>query len=309
MSSTCPICKTQNVDSEPSQDDSTVYKCPECGSYKISGSTLAYLEYSKINMQKISSWVSEQNKVYGEKMPYIDSEKIDSVLNQRDKTIQEKFDCFMQSVSKLQFPQEGFSFLPNPPYSDEKPQKTITDFNHCYISDDAEFENMVIKAYKDDLLKTTDISYCSKGLTFEGMQYIESLSQPNKNSNKIFLAFWFTDEMKEVFIDNVKPAIDSAGFLAERVSSSTTAHDNKISDEIISMIKGSRAVIADCTGNRTAVYYEAGFAMGMKIPVIWTCREDEKEKICFDVNQYPFIMWKDPQDLAEKIVNRLKAQL
>jgi nucleoside 2-deoxyribosyltransferase len=75
------------------------------------------------------------------------------------------------------------------------------------------------------------------------------------------------------------------------------------------MIKSSRAIIADCTGNRTAVYYEAGYAMGMKIPVVWTCKEDQVKNICFDVNQHPFILWNTPEELADKVVKRLKAIL
>lgn len=123
------------------------------------------------------------------------------------------------------------------------------------------------------------------------------------------MAFWFDPEIQKIFDDIVKPAIDEVGFLAERVSSSTTSLENKISDEIIGMIKSSRAVIADCTGNRTAVYYEAGYAMGMKIPVIWTCREDQVGDICFDVSQHPFILWNTQEELADKIVKRLKAIL
>ncbi len=38
---------------------------------------------------------------------------------------------------------------------------------------------------------------------------------------------------------------------------------------------GLRFMIADFTGHRGGVYFEAGFAHGLGIPVIWTCREDQ----------------------------------
>lgn len=274
----------------------------KCGTYKISGSSYLYIK-DKNNLQKVSSWISEQNKVYKNKMPYIDSEKFDSILTQRDKTIREKFDFMMISLSK--------SVLGDP--------ITLKQINECYIADDKEFTILIEKGNKENFFSSgTTLNFWTneqglywKGFTFEGQEYIETLNAPNQNSKKIFMAFWFDEakELQNIFDNIIKPAIDNGGFLAERVSSSTTNLENKISDEIIGMIKSSRAVIADCTGNRTAVYYEAGFARGMKIPVIWTCRKKDFGNICFDVSHDPFIVWDDPEDLADKIVKRLKAIL
>lgn len=299
MSRTCPICKAANAGDGISYDDSFIYKCPKCGIYKISGSTYPYIK-SKRNLQKVSSWVSEQNKIYKIQMPYLDEDKVDSIMEQRDKTIREKFNSMMKSLSKFSI----------------DCSITLEQINECYIVDDKEFQKLLDKAGKEGFIQGTNkLNYMDKAtlfwsdLTFEGHEFVESLDEINKNSNKIFMAFWFDSKIQTMFDDVVKPAIDKEGFLAERVSSSTTSLENKISDEIIGMIKSSRVVIADCTGDRTAVYYEAGYAMGMKIPVIWTCREDQVKQICFDVSQHPFILWSTPEDLADKIVKRLKAIL
>lgn len=302
MSTTCPICKTAKAGDGISYDDCFIYKCPTCGKYKISGSTHAYIE-NKTNLNKLSSWVSEQNKIYKESMPYINSENIEQILNQRDRKIKEKFDCMMLSLNLCQ----------------ARKHIKFNNFNHCYIKDENEFRMLLKRAEENQLIEYTAAQMLTpsqpeiifNGLTYGGQEYIEKLEETNKHSNKIFMAFWFDNEkkMQNIFDGIVKQKIEAAGFLADRVSSSTTRHDNKISDEIIAKIKSSRAVIADCTGNRTAVYYEAGFAMGMKIPVFWTCKSDEKDKICFDVNQHPFILWQDEEELADKIVQRLKAWL
>lgn len=307
MSTICPICKTSNAGDGISYDDSFIYKCPKCGTYKISESAHTYIEH-KQNLQKVSSWISEQNKIYKIRMPYIDSDKFDLIMTHRDKTIREKFNRMMKALSKNIVPTtHGLN---------------VKMFNECYIKNQKEFILLMMKAQNEGLiydcidtegqrmsLEKGIISLHFKGLTFEGHEFIESLNESNKNSNKIFMAFWFNVDIQNIFDDIVKPAIDEVGFLAERVSSSTTNLENKISDEIIGMIKSSRAVIADCTGNRTAVYYEAGYAMGMKIPVIWTCRADQVADICFDVSQHPFILWNTPEELADKIVKRLKAIL
>lgn len=40
-------------------------------------------------------------------------------------------------------------------------------------------------------------------------------------------------------------------------------HSNKIDDEIIGEIRRSAFIVADFTGHRGGVYFEAGFAMGL----------------------------------------------
>lgn len=304
MLTICPVCKTQNAEENIVDLNEINFTCPKCGAFKLSHDVNHNLNTRIEPNQKISSWISEQNKIYHVYMPYIDLEKLDSISNQRNKTIREKFDMFMKVLVR-------------------KPRELkLYHFNECYINDDKEFVQLILKAQNEgfiyecigsETIKTAmeqgSLLLYYKGLTFEGQEYIESLDTPNKNSNKIFMAFWFNLDIQNIFDDIVKPAIDEVGFLAERVSSSTTNLENKISDEIIGMIKSSRAVIADCTGNRTAVYYEAGYAMGMKIPVIWTCKADQVADICFDVSQHPFILWSTPEELADKIVKRLKAIL
>lgn len=288
MSTICPICKAENCKGK-AEGSLSIYECIKCGKYKMD---IMIVQQNILgdNFHKVSSWVSEQNKVFDE-VPIFTIEKIEQILRQRDKTIREKFDAYIKTFYQ-------YKSLPN--------MRDLNQFNHCYIFDQQEMNRIVSKIMENNYTTYYGDYYT---LSFDGIEYAEQLDAPNQNSNKIFMAFWFDLEIQSIFDDIVKPAIDEVGFLAERVSSSTTNLENKISDEIIGMIKSSRAVIADCTGNRTAVYYEAGYAMGMKIPVIWTCKADQVGDICFDVSQHPFILWSTPEDLAEKVVKRLKAIL
>jgi hypothetical protein len=64
-------------------------------------------------------------------------------------------------------------------------------------------------------------------------------------------------------------------------SSKRGEHINKMGDEIISQIRRSKFLIADFTGHRGKVYFEAGLAMGL--PVFWTCRRDDLDKLHFDM--------------------------
>jgi hypothetical protein len=90
-------------------------------------------------------------------------------------------------------------------------------------------------------------------------------------------------------------------------------HNNKIDDEILAEIRRSRFLIADFTCEpknvRGGVYYEAGFAQGLGIPVIWTCRETSLADLHFDTRQYSHIVWKTPADLFTQLKNRIGATI
>jgi len=42
-------------------------------------------------------------------------------------------------------------------------------------------------------------------------------------------------------------------------------------------------VVADYTGQVNGVYFEAGFALGLGLKVVPTCREDEISKLHFNI--------------------------
>ena len=71
----------------------------------------------------------------------------------------------------------------------------------------------------------------------------------------------------------------------------------------------ARFVIAEFTGQRHGVYFEAGFAYGLGLPVIWCCRKDDVDKLHFDTRQYNHIVWDNIEDFKSKLVNRIKATI
>lgn len=64
----------------------------------------------------------------------------------------------------------------------------------------------------------------------------------------------------------MEPAIKDAGYDAKRID--TVHHNNRIHDEVIAMLRRSKFVVADFTGQRGGVYFEAGFALGLGLQVI-----------------------------------------
>ncbi|MBU3955364.1 nucleoside 2-deoxyribosyltransferase [bacterium] len=144
-------------------------------------------------------------------------------------------------------------------------------------------------------------------LTINGWKRYEELQQTNKDSKAVFVAMSFDKKLKEIYEKAIQPACDHCGFRAFRVDSEE--HNEKVCDKIIAGIKKSRFLIADFTQNKHGVYFEAGYALGLGIPVIWTCNEKEVENLHFDTRQYNHIAWKDFKDYEEKLINRIEATI
>lgn len=129
------------------------------------------------------------------------------------------------------------------------------------------------------------------------------------DSSQAFIAMWFDDSMDDSFNCGMEPAVRETGFKPLRID--RKEHINKIDDEIIAEIRRSRFLVADFTqgrgGARGGVYYEAGFAHGLGIHVIYTCHANALKKLHFDTSHYNHIVWKTPADLREKLKNRILA--
>lgn len=109
----------------------------------------------------------------------------------------------------------------------------------------------------------------------KGWHELEKLDRPHTDSSQAFVAMWFDPSTNDAFISGIAPALNDMGYKPVRIDKKE--HNNKIDDEIIAEIRRSRFLVADFTCKpghaRGGVYYEAGFARGLGIPVIWTCKD------------------------------------
>ena len=146
------------------------------------------------------------------------------------------------------------------------------------------------------------------GLTVQGHNHIAE-RQRNIESSQVFVAMWFHDNTNDAFEKGIEPAVKDAGYRPMRIDKKE--HVNKIDDEIIAEIRRSRFLVADFThgddGARGGVYYEAGFAHGLGLPVIFTCRKDSIGTLHFDTSHYNHIVWETPAQLREMLKNRILA--
>ena len=133
----------------------------------------------------------------------------------------------------------------------------------------------------------------------------------NADARQVFVAMWFDDSMNEAYDNGIRPAVEAAGFSPLRIDLKPDA--DKIDDEIIAEIRRSRFLVADFThgdqGARGGVYFEAGFALGLGIPVIFTCRADMVDELHFDTRQYAHIVWNNAEQLRDQLKNRILARI
>ena len=183
----------------------------------------------------------------------------------------------------------------------------------CAWSESAEWRE--IQYFLDYLtnkgwVKSSMVTYGS----FHGRATVDGHSriaeqEVNIDSAQAFVAMWFDESMDAPYQRGIAPGIGDAGYKSRRVDD--RPHINKIDDEIIAQIRRSRFLVADFThgpnGPRGGVYYEAGFARGLGIPVIFTCHEELEDSLHFDTRQYYHILWKTPEDLRERLATHISA--
>jgi hypothetical protein len=148
-----------------------------------------------------------------------------------------------------------------------------------------------------------------KTLTLRGLEIIENLQNSSIDSKQAFVAMWFDPSMDDFYKKGIKPAVEEAGYTAIRID--LKEFNNKICDELIAEIKRSKFLIADSSGSRNAVFFEAGFAKGLGREVIFTVRKADVDKLKehFDTRQYNHIVYDSPEDLRKKLYNRIGATI
>ena len=149
-------------------------------------------------------------------------------------------------------------------------------------------------------------------LDLDARIYVEERTRELGRSRQGFVAMWFDDSTKAAYECGIKPALEAAGYEALRIDRKDFV--GGVVDEIMAEIRKSRLVVADFTtspesGARGGVYFEAGFAYGLDIPVFLTCRKDRTEAVHFDIGHLNRLEWETSEDLRKQLQNRIEAVL
>jgi hypothetical protein len=142
-------------------------------------------------------------------------------------------------------------------------------------------------------------------LAAKGLFAVEEMSATVAASAQGFVAMWFNPELQPAWTNGFDPGIRMAGYRPFRIDKKD--YVGGITDEIMSEIRKSRFVVADYTEQVNGVYFEAGFALGLGLTVIPTCREDQINKLHFDIRHLNTLPWKTPDDLSASLAKRIMA--
>jgi hypothetical protein len=100
---------------------------------------------------------------------------------------------------------------------------------------------------------------------------------------------------------------DHAGYKPIWMKDVLTNED--INYRMVVEIRKAQFLIADFTGLKAGVYFEAGFALGLGRNVFWTTKADGLGKIHFDTNHYQHVVWTTYSDLKLKLSEKIVALL
>lgn len=146
-------------------------------------------------------------------------------------------------------------------------------------------------------------------VTVSGHDHAAGAEEPM--GREAFVAMWFDTSMNDAYRNGIEPGIRDAGFVPMRIDEKKDA--NRIDDDILEAIRQSRFIVADMThgsdGVRGSVYFEAGFARGLGLVVIYCCRRDCIDRLPFDTRQYHHIVWDTPQELRTELAERIRARI
>lgn len=181
------------------------------------------------------------------------------------------------------------------------------DYPLAYAHDQSEMTFLMHRARDLGFIHWSGQSPADCSIAIEGWKHLRTIKNQARDTRQAFVAMWFAEEMNEAYTQGIVPALAETGYTPVRLD--FTEYNDRIDDRIIAEVQKSGLVVADFTGHRGGVYFEAGLALGSKIPVIWTCRRDHAPDLHFDTRQYNHILWDDAEELRERLKWRIEATL
>jgi hypothetical protein len=169
--------------------------------------------------------------------------------------------------------------------------------------DSPELDYLADDLVAQDLLRRPDEFQGGYVITPRGWERLTS-AVPGGIPGTCFVAMAFGEEFDPIYDHAIEPAINACGLRPIRVD--RIEHNKIVNDVMLGELRRAQVVVADVTGQRAGVYFEAGFAIGLGREVIWCCRDDEMDKVHFDTRQYGHVVWKDGPDLRRRLEARLR---
>ena len=336
MAFKCLFCNSDlNVKMEP-ENTRSQYLCPVCGTVNLDEQTVHGANFT-MEEKKIISICIRNEYEKGNRKPLtkpLTLQDLHQFLNQYSRLDPlSKMDNALLNIERA----SGFvgaQITIN--YGHDYP------YYHCFSGN--ELRAVLSLLNQEGFINVPDSAnpHDNLSISTKGYQRLRDIKRQGKDSRQCFIAMWFSPEMNNVYETAIKPAIEykEEGETEPRfhaVKIDNVEHVNDINDEIIASIRRSRFMVCDLTGYRGGVYFEAGFAKGLGLDVIYTCKKDwvrpdflknvenqkievlydsegrkiriKKEGIHFDLDHMNRIEWEENnlKEFETKLMTRIKA--
>ncbi|MCB2168868.1 MAG: hypothetical protein KQI78_14505 [Deltaproteobacteria bacterium] len=294
----CPICSlndTTLINTRDRGGDCEI-ECPICGKYWITRSSKKIPDNFK-EKSKLSAWIREKNLFY-DIIPEFDSRNIKSIIENLPyySTSQKQIILLRALRQKSKYP------------GDKVQLNEEQDFPLAWADNANEFrfylQSISMRGFVE--LDST-LDHFTANISHAGWEYLDKYGELPAFQNQVFIAMSFSKALEEAWEKGIKPAVEKAGYKPYRIDK--IPHIERIDAKIITEIKNSKFLIADVTEQKNGVYYEAGFAQGLKRPVIWSVRNDEIDEVHFDTKTFNHIVWETPKELSQELYYRICATI
>ena len=313
----CIFCDSEDAKTEKGRDLIHHVSCPICGQYRISKDDYDDLPSEGKLMRekiKVSSYIREANLKGVDpkitmKCDYAEQNGsaicIQHIANRYPEMINDKITRIIMNLGKRShYTGETINLIENdyPLFYPLQNKTTEVEYTLKYLHENGYIDTPLLPGnpFPEIPILPLDIV-----LTPKAIEFIQNSNINEIDSKDVFIAMNFDDKLKCVYENSIRKAIEECKY--EPIREDYEEFNEKICDKILVDIKKARFVIAEFTGQKHGVYFEAGYALGLGKPVIWICRNDDIENVHFDTRQYNHIVWESGKDLYEKLVNRIIA--
>jgi hypothetical protein len=301
--SECPICnETLNSKVEKTEGPTASYDCPRCGKFILFGTMVDSIGNTWFDLYRrsvLSHKLRCRQRVGESPITIVEAELKDWRLDDPLPSPAEQADRLIQWIGEHQGPPGEHIQLPVSEVSAWIGATISKDFNKGL--------DWILR--QDEVKRLLDFAGRARGmydllwLTMAGWERYEAIKRAQVESRRVLMAMKFhDDELNRVVNDYFKPAVARAEFELRLLTDGQPA--GLIDDQLRVALRTSRFVIADLTHGSKGAYWEAGFAEGLGLPVIYTCRKKEwtAQKSHFDTNHLVTIVW-DPENLDDAAKN------
>ena len=291
----CEVCAQEEAGYRPDHFDGVHQRCPRCGEFKLSGTAGSMLRtgIGGAKRARLSGWVREQNNAGS--VPMITTNVLENVFKQSNLPIADRAFLLLREAERG-LTSLGANFKINHPRFIAATYSTAQD-EVFYL-----FRMLKELGYMDARAMGGECEILPAGYI-----KLDELRRVSSSSAQGFVAMWFDPSLEAIYNNGFQEGVFRAGYNPVRID--RVEHINRIDDEIIRQINASKFLVADFTGHRGGVYFEAGYALGKAIPVFWTCRKTDLGNLHFDIRQFNCIDWDSSADLANRLATRLEAVL